>query len=201
MHVFDTHVAVPVRKTVEYRRNPFAPELKQSRTVSVASSLMRRALERCPRDAFKTLLPDSGQITQFLARHVGMWGQMHPLVRCFPSNLRLFHELWRVGVSWPQRSFSSDAERSCILEHPKTGRQIHLLGCVHGSEESASEIRAKILDISPSSVVLPLCDFRYYSINNGTPVFPDELYVRLPHVLLLSPPSGIGHSTGTAPGI
>eukprot|EP00892_Ulva_mutabilis_P001946 jgi/Ulvmu1/11752/UM008_0166.1 len=111
---------------------------------------MRRALERFSRAALKPVFSDARPVTDALSQ--------------------------TIGISWSPRSYSTDVENSSILEHPKTGREIHLLGCVHGSEENAADIRAKILDISPSTVVLPVCDFRYHSVINGTPVFPEELY-------------------------
>ena len=57
-----------------------------------------------------------------------------------------------------------DEKPILTLIEPYSNSRIHLIGVSHGSEASAMLVNDKIKSISPSVVILELCDERYFSI-------------------------------------
>ena len=57
-----------------------------------------------------------------------------------------------------------DEKPILTLIEPYSNSRIHLIGVSHGSEASAMLVNNKIKSISPSVVILELCDERYFSI-------------------------------------
>ncbi|TFJ83908.1 hypothetical protein NSK_005005 [Nannochloropsis salina CCMP1776] len=48
-----------------------------------------------------------------------------------------------------------------VLEHPSTGSQVYIVGCVHGSEASEEDVSTVFRLHSPAAVVLELCPARF----------------------------------------
>ena len=80
-----------------------------------------------------------------------------------------------------RRQFSrlvDESNERVLLENRQTGREVHMLGVAHASEQSAEAVRALIDEVQPQLVVLPLCTMRYLAMRQNKPLLPEEVLVR-----------------------